>query len=221
MANIKLRYFFAPTAISVCNLVWRTVKSPCAGNADPSSCRRENLVCPRRLRRPSSCWWTKKSPCGSQGGFSHGVRAERRDAGGDLGYLPPRCAKKSSGRRWIKTGASHGRSWTSSARAATGWARSNISTTSAILCAAAGVAVAKHGNPRGHLAGRSADVLEAAGIRIDHSPEEAAHSLREKNFAFFFAPTFSIRRSSTSGAARALWAPPAASGRSLIFSVRC
>jgi anthranilate phosphoribosyltransferase len=33
-------------------------------------------------------------------------------------------------------------------------------------------------------------VLEALGIRIDLSPTEAAHSLRERNFAFFFAPNF-------------------------------
>jgi anthranilate phosphoribosyltransferase len=66
----------------------------------------------------------------------------------------------------------------------------NISTTSAILCAAAGVAVAKHGNRAVTSQAGSADVLEALGIRVDHSPAEAAHSLREKNFAFFFAPNF-------------------------------
>ena len=64
----------------------------------------------------------------------------------------------------------------------------NISTTSAILCAAAGVAVAKHGNRAVTSQAGSADVLEALGIRIDHTPEAAARSLREKNFAFFFAP---------------------------------
>lgn len=66
----------------------------------------------------------------------------------------------------------------------------NISTTSAIVCAAAGVAVAKHGNRAVTSQAGSADVLEALGIRIDFSPEEATHSLREKNFAFFFAPNF-------------------------------
>ena len=66
----------------------------------------------------------------------------------------------------------------------------NISTTSAILCAAAGVAVAKHGNRAVTSQSGSADVLAALGIRIDFSPAEAAHSLREKNFAFFFAPNF-------------------------------
>ena len=36
----------------------------------------------------------------------------------------------------------------------------------------------------------SADVLEALGVRIDLSPEEAAQSLRERRFAFFFAPKY-------------------------------
>ena len=66
----------------------------------------------------------------------------------------------------------------------------NISTTSAIVCAAAGVAVAKHGNRAVTSQSGSADVLEVLGIRIDLTPEEAARSLREKNFAFFFAPNF-------------------------------
>ena len=66
----------------------------------------------------------------------------------------------------------------------------NISTTSAIICAAAGVAVAKHGNRAVTSQAGSADVLEALGIRIDMTPEAAAQSLREKNFAFFFAPNF-------------------------------
>ena len=66
----------------------------------------------------------------------------------------------------------------------------NISTTSAILCAAAGVAVAKHGNRAVTSQAGSADVLEALGIKINLSPDEAARELREKNFAFFFAPNF-------------------------------
>jgi anthranilate phosphoribosyltransferase len=66
----------------------------------------------------------------------------------------------------------------------------NISTTSAILCAAAGVTVAKHGNRAVTSQAGSADVLEALGIRIDLTPEGAARSLRERKFAFFFAPHF-------------------------------
>ncbi len=66
----------------------------------------------------------------------------------------------------------------------------NISTTAAILCAAAGVTVAKHGNRAVTSQSGSADVLEALGIKINLSPEEAARSLRDKNFAFFFAPNY-------------------------------
>jgi anthranilate phosphoribosyltransferase len=66
----------------------------------------------------------------------------------------------------------------------------NISTTVAILCAAAGVAVAKHGNRAVTSTVGSADVIEALGIRVDLTPAEAAQSLREHDFAFFFAPNF-------------------------------
>jgi len=66
----------------------------------------------------------------------------------------------------------------------------NISTTAAILCAAAGVTVAKHGNRAVTSQAGSADVLEALGVRIDLSPPEAARSLREHHFAFFFAPAY-------------------------------
>ena len=66
----------------------------------------------------------------------------------------------------------------------------NISTTVALLCAAAGVTVAKHGNRAVTSSVGSADVIEELGIRVDLSPTEAARSLREHNFAFFFAPNF-------------------------------
>jgi len=66
----------------------------------------------------------------------------------------------------------------------------NISTTVALVVAAAGVAVAKHGNRAITSQSGSADVLEALGIRIDLSPEEAARSLRNHHFAFFFAPQY-------------------------------
>lgn len=66
----------------------------------------------------------------------------------------------------------------------------NISTTVAIVCAAAGVTVAKHGNRAITSKSGSADVLEALGIKIDLAPAEAARSLREHGFAFFFAPIY-------------------------------
>jgi anthranilate phosphoribosyltransferase len=66
----------------------------------------------------------------------------------------------------------------------------NISTTAALICAAAGVTVAKHGNRAVTSQAGSADVLEALGIRIDLTPAEAARSLRDHDFAFFFAPNY-------------------------------
>jgi anthranilate phosphoribosyltransferase len=66
----------------------------------------------------------------------------------------------------------------------------NISTTVALICAAIGLPVAKHGNRAITSQCGSADVLEALGIRIDLPPAEAARSLQERNFAFFFAPNY-------------------------------
>ncbi len=66
----------------------------------------------------------------------------------------------------------------------------NISTTVAIVCAAAGVVVAKHGNRAVTSKSGSADVLEALGIRVDLSPTEAAIALRDHGFAFIFAPNY-------------------------------
>jgi anthranilate phosphoribosyltransferase len=66
----------------------------------------------------------------------------------------------------------------------------NISTTTAIVCAAAGVTVAKHGNRAITSQAGSADVLEALGVRINLTPAEAARSLRKHHFAFFFAPNY-------------------------------
>jgi anthranilate phosphoribosyltransferase len=66
----------------------------------------------------------------------------------------------------------------------------NISTTVALLVAAAGVRVAKHGNRASTSPIGSADVMEALGIPFDLGPEEAVRSLREHGFAFFFAPKY-------------------------------
>lgn len=66
----------------------------------------------------------------------------------------------------------------------------NISTTVALVCAAAGVTVAKHGNRAITSQSGSADVLEALGVPVELSPEQAAVSLRKGHFAFLFAPKF-------------------------------
>jgi len=66
----------------------------------------------------------------------------------------------------------------------------NISTTVSILCAAAGVTVAKHGNRAITSQSGSADVLVALGIPTDLSPADAAASMAAHGFAFLFAPLY-------------------------------
>jgi anthranilate phosphoribosyltransferase len=66
----------------------------------------------------------------------------------------------------------------------------NISTTVALVAAAAGVIVAKHGNRASTSPIGSADVMEALGIPFDLGPEDAVRSLRRHNFAYFFAPKY-------------------------------
>ena len=66
----------------------------------------------------------------------------------------------------------------------------NISTTVALLAAAAGVRVAKHGNRASTSLIGSADVMDALGIPFDLGPEESVRLLRESGFAFFFAPKY-------------------------------
>lgn len=66
----------------------------------------------------------------------------------------------------------------------------NISTLSAIVAAACGARVAKHGNRAASSLCGSADVLEALGVKIDLGPEGAARCLEAVGIAFLFAPVF-------------------------------
>ena len=71
-----------------------------------------------------------------------------------------------------------------------GLATFNISTLSAIVAAACGARVAKHGNRAASSLCGSADVLEQLGVKIDLSPEGVARCIDEAGIGFMFAPVF-------------------------------
>ena len=66
----------------------------------------------------------------------------------------------------------------------------NVSTATAFVVAAAGCAVAKHGNRGVSSAVGSADVLEALGVQLELSPDRATELLDTVGFAYLHAPTF-------------------------------
>ena len=66
----------------------------------------------------------------------------------------------------------------------------NISTTSALVCAAGGVKVAKHGNRAASSQSGTADCLEALGVNIQQSPERCLELLNEVGMCFFFAQKY-------------------------------
>lgn len=66
----------------------------------------------------------------------------------------------------------------------------NISTLSAIIAAACGARVAKHGNRAASSLCGSADVLEALGVKIDLPPAGVAACVRQAGIGFMFAPLF-------------------------------
>jgi anthranilate phosphoribosyltransferase len=68
-----------------------------------------------------------------------------------------------------------------------GFATFNISTAAALVAAAAGARVAKHGNRASHSGSGSADVIEALGVRIDLPVEHFGRAIREIGIGFFFA----------------------------------
>jgi anthranilate phosphoribosyltransferase len=64
----------------------------------------------------------------------------------------------------------------------------NVSTTAALVAAAAGCAVAKHGNRSNTSRCGSADLLEALGVNIELAPEQVGRCIDEVGFGFMFAP---------------------------------
>lgn len=66
----------------------------------------------------------------------------------------------------------------------------NISTTSALVCAAAGVKIAKHGNRAASSKCGTADCQEALGVNITQEPEKCVKLLKEVGMCFFFAQKY-------------------------------
>ncbi len=68
----------------------------------------------------------------------------------------------------------------------------NISTTSALVVAAAGIKVAKHGNRAASSHSGTADCLEALGVNIQQDPDKCVELLKEVGFCFFFAQKYHL-----------------------------
>ena len=66
----------------------------------------------------------------------------------------------------------------------------NISSTSAMVIAASGIKVAKHGNRAASSASGAADVLEALGVNLDQSPDKCVELLKEAGICFMFAQKY-------------------------------
>ena len=66
----------------------------------------------------------------------------------------------------------------------------NVSTLAALVAAAAGVRVAKHGNRAASSRCGSADLLEALGVNLEAAPAQVARCIEELGFGFCFAPRF-------------------------------
>jgi anthranilate phosphoribosyltransferase len=66
----------------------------------------------------------------------------------------------------------------------------NLSTMAAVVVAAAGVPVVKHGNRAASSKSGGADMLEALGVRIDLGPDQVARCVQEVGIGFCFAPVF-------------------------------
>ena len=68
--------------------------------------------------------------------------------------------------------------------------KTEFSTTSALVCAAGGMKVAKHGNRAASSKCGTADCLEALGVNIEQSPGQCVRLLEETGICFFFAQKY-------------------------------
>ena len=93
-----------------------------------------------------------------------------------------------------------------------GRATINISTIAALVVAASGVKVAKHGNRAISSRAGSADVLEALGVAVDCTPEVAARCLDRVGICFLFAPAYHSATKHVAGPRREL-------GQRTVFNV--
>ncbi len=85
----------------------------------------------------------------------------------------------------------------------------NISTMAAVVVAAAGVRVVKHGNRAASSRSGTADVLEALGVAINLGPEEVARCVRQLGIGFCFAPVFHPALRHAAGPRREIGIPTA------------
>ena len=103
----------------------------------------------------------------------------------------------------------------------------NVSTTAALVAAAAGCAVAKHGNRSSTTKCGTADLLEALGVDIELDPDQVARCIEKVGFGFMFAPRYHaamahvvpVRKELAVGTVFNLLGPltnPAGAGRELI-----
>ena len=126
----------------------------------------------------------RRGDAGAARGDAHGPADARRDRRGAGRASRPRCASAS-----LRVDAPEG-AIDVVGTGGDGSGTFNISTTAALVAAAAGVPVAKHGNRAITSRAGSADVLDALGVRIDHDAASAGAALRDIGFAFMFAPNF-------------------------------
>lgn len=100
-------------------------------------------------------------------GFAEGMRAAARQIDPDRELLVDTCGTGGDGHDTI-----------------------NVSTTSALVAAAAGVPVAKHGNYSVSSSSGSADVLDAVGVTVDAAPETVEATIEDIGIGFMLAPVF-------------------------------